>query len=73
MRKDRGVLALARIKPETENEVDVPAPLLLKPVINSKTGLVELFDIYIDGKWIGSRRTRSQCVTYISTTKPIIE
>lgn len=24
-------------------------------------GMVQLFDIYIDGKWIGSRRTETQC------------
>ena len=26
-----------------------------------KDGSVLLFDIYVDGKWIGSRRTFAQC------------
>lgn len=33
----------------------------LKPVADPKTGEVQLIDIFIDGKWIGSRRTEEQC------------
>ena len=33
---------------------------IYRPVIN-KGGEIELYDIYIDGKWIGSQRTLDQC------------
>lgn len=33
----------------------------LKPVADPKSGEVQLIDIFIDGQWIGSRRTEEQC------------
>jgi hypothetical protein len=32
------------------------------PVLDPKTGRTQLFDIYIDGKWHGSRSTLDMCV-----------
>lgn len=32
----------------------------IEPVLN-KYGEIELYDIYIDGKWVGSRRTIEFC------------
>lgn len=37
---------------------------LLKSVIGPD-GKVQLFDIFVNGKWHGSRRTALQCVEYL--------
>lgn len=42
-----------------ERRGDVNERAKVVPVIVD--GSIQLFDIYIDGKWIGSRRTESQC------------
>lgn len=39
-----------------------PRANLLPVIVN---GEVQLFDIYIDGKWIGSRRTEKQSLQAI--------
>ena len=38
----------------------------MKPVHDESTGAVVLYDIYYDGKWCGSRRSKAQCVQIIS-------
>lgn len=35
---------------------------MLVPLIDEATGQVALYDIFVDGKWIGSRRTLPQAI-----------
>lgn len=35
---------------------------MLKPVRDPQTGEIQHHDIYVAGKWIGSRRTLAQCI-----------
>lgn len=35
--------------------------MMLRPVVDPITGEIILYDIFIDGKWIGSRSTITQC------------
>lgn len=36
----------------------------LVPVHDPKTGEIQLYDMYIENKWHGSRRTKEQCELY---------
>ena len=42
--------------------------MIFTPVYNSK-GELELYDIYIEGKWIGSRNTITQCEMEVGILK----
>jgi hypothetical protein len=48
---------------------------MLVSVRDSKTGEVILHDIFISGKWVGSRRTIRQCIdtlTYLEWPSAVI-
>jgi hypothetical protein len=39
---------------------------MLAPVRDPKTGEIILHDIYVAGKWVGSRRTIRQCIDWLT-------
>ena len=41
--------------------------IMLLPVTTKKDGVV-LLDIYVNGEWIGSRRTYNQCVCFLASS-----
>ena len=48
---------------------------MLAPVHDPKTGEVILYDIFVAGKWVGSRRTVRQCIdalTYLKWPSAVI-
>lgn len=42
---------------------------MLAPVHDPKTGAIILYDIFVEGKWVGSRRTIPQCIGWLTTLK----
>lgn len=50
-------------------------PALLIPLVDPKTDRVILYDIFVAGKWVGSRRTVAQCIDrlrHLEWPSPII-
>lgn len=45
-------------------EKEIPA-ICTKPVLDNR-GFVILFDLWVEGKWVGSRRTAEQCAEFLS-------
>ncbi len=43
--------------------------ILLRPVTSKKEGVI-LLDIYVNGTWVGSRRTCMACETFLGLNKP---
>jgi len=43
------------------DQLDIEA----RPVLDSK-GFAVLFDLWVDGRWVGSRRTTQQCEQWLS-------
>lgn len=39
---------------------------MLAPVVDPKTGATILYDIFVHGDWVGSRRTIAQCIKYLT-------
>ena len=49
---------------QTIDEGEFAVKFEAKPVLD-KDGTVQLYDIYVDGEWHGSRRTLAQCDLYL--------
>jgi hypothetical protein len=79
MRKFRGIPQTLKTRvpaaqPECPGEAappqdgdDVPqSSYRLKPLYSKEERGIVLFDIYRGTEWLGSRRTREQCITFLS-------